>query len=679
MIARATARLTTATRAALAPRAGRRVDGARASSSDAEGSSASSARGRSALLALALAAFAMLALAPLASAAGPSRTELPALSHAGFTNPCGAATDSTGALYVADQETSMIDVYADPEEATPINEIPVSLRNRHGFRLCPIAVDSAGDVYISSSFRGSPRNTCPPARHRLLAPPPTPKKANGSLKATPTRSPLTPPATRLPLRRRRRGPGSQDRNLRRPGGTYKLGFEGSETGWTGSAPLVGEEGIGDVTRATGGKGTWSTGSTTLTITQEPTSGSFAVGQLITATGITAASETTITACSTTCNEVGSTLTLSHEPTSSKTNTTITAAGGVEVTSGGPFVVGHTIEGAGIPANATINVITGSTLTLSAVPTTAGTGVSLAAGVKSVTGAITSTGKLSNGEEISGTGIQAGTTVSAVNEEAGTFTLSKVPGATGTPSLQADLPVNASAGTMRKRSKSSPRIGAGNVVEESFGARPPRRTRSSSSAPSPNRTSKRSPATTPASLAPSHLRDLNAQPGFSRIAEYEPNGTPWAPTRSASPSPAPSYYGVDVWGADRPRLCHRFRQRQGLRLRLLRELCSRKRTAPNPGPLSAKWKPRTSPSTSPTAASSSPTSRLTVSSTSSMPAASTSTSSATRPPSKTRCPRRSRSTVPRNDIRHLGDGHRQRLRLWPALAQVQPDRHRDRRR
>lgn len=64
-------------------------------------------------LAAALTTLVAAALAPLASAA-PSRSELPALSHSGFTNPCGVATDPTGDLYVNDQATGRIKIYASP-------------------------------------------------------------------------------------------------------------------------------------------------------------------------------------------------------------------------------------------------------------------------------------------------------------------------------------------------------------------------------------------------------------------------------------------------------------------------------------------------------------------------------------------------------------------------------------
>jgi hypothetical protein len=85
--------------------------------------------------------------------------------------------------------------------------------------------------------------------------------------------------------------------------------------------------------------------------------------------------------------------------------------------------------------------------------------SLVAGETAVTGMVTTSGKLSNGEAISGTGIQPGTTVSNVNEGAGTFTLSQPATTTGTSSdLKADLPFDASESVMKEALGKLPVIG-----------------------------------------------------------------------------------------------------------------------------------------------------------------------------------------------------------------------------
>jgi len=102
----------------------------------------------------------------------------------------------------------------------------------------------------------------------------------------------------------------------------------------------------------------------------------------------------------------------------------------EVANAGEFVVGQTIEGAGIPTTpaTTIVKIEGETLTLSAAIEAgkSGTGVALS-GVASKT--VTSvTGAFAVGQELSGKGIPVGTTITAVGT--GTLTLSQAPTAAG---------------------------------------------------------------------------------------------------------------------------------------------------------------------------------------------------------------------------------------------------------
>jgi hypothetical protein len=221
-------------------------------------------------------------------------------------------------------------------------------------------------------------------------------------------------------------------------------------------------GTGNVTFGKKPKGTWESGKTTITITEAPQSGKIAVGQLISDGNSRIPAGTTITACSTTCNEVGSTLTISKATTGARTNREFNT-GDVEVESGGPFEVGQTIEGPGIPANDTISAINGSILILSSLPTEEKAGASLAAGSKSVTGVTTTTGQLSNGETISGTGIQSGTTIGSFNEEAGTITLSKVAtGSGGKVGLAADLGFDASGFVVAEALEKLSSIGAGNV-------------------------------------------------------------------------------------------------------------------------------------------------------------------------------------------------------------------------
>jgi hypothetical protein len=87
---------------------------------------------------------------------------------------------------------------------------------------------------------------------------------------------------------------------------------------------------------------------------------------------------------------------------------------------------------------------------------------LSSGSTAVSGLSTASGKLLNGEEIRGTGIQPGTRVSEFNEGAGTLKLSKPASASGTAALQADLPFDASGTTVREALRALATIGAGNV-------------------------------------------------------------------------------------------------------------------------------------------------------------------------------------------------------------------------
>jgi streptogramin lyase len=252
------------------------------------------------------------------------------------------------------------------------------------------------------------------------------------------------------------------------GGTYKLGFGGKETGWTGEGTREAQvSGTGNVLRVTGAKGEWAANSKTIKITTKPAS-NFTVGELFqNSSPFTVAYGATIVSCSPGCGKEEVTeLTVSKESSGeAKTNQTL-VAGGVEVTSGGPFEVGKEIAGTGITAGSTIKVITGSVLALSTNPNPAGTGVALTTGgSKTLAGVTTTTGKLSNGEEISGTGIAAGTTISSFNEEAGTITLSKFPTSSGTSSLSADLPFGAESFVVQDALQKLSSIGAENAEVE----------------------------------------------------------------------------------------------------------------------------------------------------------------------------------------------------------------------
>ena len=262
------------------------------------------------------------------------------------------------------------------------------------------------------------------------------------------------------------------------GGTYKLSFEGQVTGWEGEATLAGgEAGSGDVTGASG-TGKITNGSTEITEVAT-TSGAFAVGYPVEGEAFAGASlfepGTTITAV----DAANHTLTIS-QPAKFSFDKRNFRAGFVEVAnvSGGPFTAGRAIAGEGIQPGTTIASCSPScaspiSLTLSKVAIDTATGVALNAGSLEATGLQTTAGKLSEGEEMSGTGILPGTTVTAVNEGAGTFTLSKPPTIAGASTdLSADLPAAAGGEVISKALQKLSTIGAGKVLVAGSGTASP---------------------------------------------------------------------------------------------------------------------------------------------------------------------------------------------------------------
>ena len=239
-----------------------------------------------------------------------------------------------------------------------------------------------------------------------------------------------------------------------PSGTFKLGFEGEQTGWAGSGTLNGKSGSGDVTLTPVSQGERTEGSPTLK--NVTNIASFKAGMRIRGTGIPFPTSVV------SVNVAGGELTMDKNATSGGSSTDL-LGGGIENATGGPFVVGEEVGGAGIATGTEILALSGGILTLSQLPTEAGSAVALAAGSRTVTGVGTSSGKLSKGEGVSGTGIQAGTTVEGFNEGAQTITLSKLPTSTGTSAdLQADLRFDASATAIREALEKLSTLGAGNV-------------------------------------------------------------------------------------------------------------------------------------------------------------------------------------------------------------------------
>ena len=251
------------------------------------------------------------------------------------------------------------------------------------------------------------------------------------------------------------------------GGTYKLGFGGQETGWSGSGNISGFAGTGDVKRwpASGSATcTRKTSSTELTsCNNEPETKGAEVGMRISGTGIPA--KTTITKIS------GTTITMSAASTSggAGTATTNIIAGWVRnVTyASGKAEVGQQVAGTGLTTSEVVVVgeLEGKgTIVPATVPTEVKTGVSLTGGLKEIKSVTTTTGTPSKGEEVSGAGIPAGATIekcSPTNCVSPTsLTITKFfPTETATGvSLSANLPFNADAISIKEALRKLPAIG-----------------------------------------------------------------------------------------------------------------------------------------------------------------------------------------------------------------------------
>jgi hypothetical protein len=130
------------------------------------------------------------------------------------------------------------------------------------------------------------------------------------------------------------------------------------------------------------------------------------------------------------------------------------------TTSGAFTVGQTVEGSGIPGGTTILALNPGAIQLSAAAEATAAGVAIT-GLSSTTvsNVSTSAGAFVVGEEISGAGIPAGTTIVAV--EQGKLTLSQPATATSSAvALSADLPFNAPAAAVQGALQALPAIGTG---------------------------------------------------------------------------------------------------------------------------------------------------------------------------------------------------------------------------
>ncbi len=232
----------------------------------------------------------------------------------------------------------------------------------------------------------------------------------------------------------------QEVTVEATGGLLGLGFEGRRFGGAFGANLnsgsntledvVTANGLADVHAADGtaslsgaaGEGTVIAGSKVLTAVTA-SEGTFAVGQTISGAGIP--SGATIVVVS------GSELTISAAATESRANTAIRSGTTTLTslsTSEGAFEVGEVISGAGIPQGATIKAVSASELTLSVPTEKSGVAVAVSAGSTTLTSEVASEGTFEPGTPISGAGIPSGTTIIAVHP--GSLVISNAPTQSG---------------------------------------------------------------------------------------------------------------------------------------------------------------------------------------------------------------------------------------------------------
>ncbi len=90
-------------------------------------------------------------LTPMARAAPPTHPALPDLSRPERQRACGVATDPAGRLYVSEQTTKTVSIFAPDGSQTPITSFTTTADL--AANPCHIAVDSTGAVYVVSSGR----------------------------------------------------------------------------------------------------------------------------------------------------------------------------------------------------------------------------------------------------------------------------------------------------------------------------------------------------------------------------------------------------------------------------------------------------------------------------------------------------------------------------------------------
>ena len=181
---------------------------------------------------------------------------------------------------------------------------------------------------------------------------------------------------------------------------------------------------GRVATATAPANAGATNGTTFRINRNTIAGAFVVGQTVSGTGIAAGAKITALT-NATYRVLGGTGTVTVDTNNTGTVSGTITAGGlsvVTVTSATGFAVGQTVTGTGITAGTTISSITGTALTLSQAVATAGVSGNVVATKSNMLVANgTVSGTWAVGEAVSGTGIAASTTITAVSGN--TLTLS----------------------------------------------------------------------------------------------------------------------------------------------------------------------------------------------------------------------------------------------------------------
>jgi streptogramin lyase len=262
------------------------------------------------------------------------------------------------------------------------------------------------------------------------------------------------------------------------GGTYKLSYKGNETGG---------EGTGNLLSAAKGKGTWkrypTVASSNATCVRTPGSKilkecsnepavNAEVGMRIEGTGIQA--ETLITKVE------GTSIYLSSIVTGTTGGSTTNVKAGrvlLSETTSGKFELGQTPLAGGVTGPIVSIVEEAGKVTAFApnavAATASGTAIEPSATTTTVvTGVKATKGAFSTGEQVTGTGIPAGTTISSLNTALNTLTLSAKPTEAGSKALSADLRFDTTGANVATALRLLPGVPASSFESNSTGATSP---------------------------------------------------------------------------------------------------------------------------------------------------------------------------------------------------------------